>query len=737
MFLQDVTSVAHPLAGTAARWMWALPLFPLAGFVLNGALSIFSTYHAGPSDAGAHPHDAHASREDAHASHTDHDVAADGGHGDDHHVVVRHRFATLTSIIGPGMLVLAFALAVVMFMAMRSVGGDLHAPFIQRYYEWMPVGDLRIDAAFQLDQLSMVMILVITGVGMLIHIFSVGYMQDDPGYPRYFAYLNLFVAFMLVLVMGASYPVMFVGWEGVGLCSYLLIGFWYLDEANANAGKKAFIMNRIGDFGFLIAMFMLWANIGTLEFEGVRGQAASLAPNVVTWICLFFFLGCTGKSAQIPLYTWLPDAMAGPTPVSALIHAATMVTAGVYLIARSNFLFALSPTASLTVVVIGALTAIFAASIGLKQWDIKKVLAYSTVSQLGYMFIGVGAGAYVSGVFHLVTHAFFKALLFLGSGSVIFAMHRAYHATHNEDDAQDMRNMGGLRRYMPWTFWLMLAATLAIAGIFPFAGFFSKDEILGTLFLRARGSTLADAHWLGIPGGIVLYACYALGLAAAFMTAVYMMRMLIYTFLGPNRSGERERDFLGEAPWIMTGPLFVLGVLSVIGGWLNLPESIKLGRIGVLDRWLEPVVGESTLRITHGVVPETNPTLEYALIGVALAIAIIGIIVAWTMLKRAQLVPKREAKPEEGFERVLANKYYVDEIYDDAVVQPTVAVSRGLLWDGIDTGLIDKVMVGFFGAKIPRFVGWIGSQLQSGQVGTYAWVLIVGVLFVLGAFTIR
>jgi NADH-quinone oxidoreductase subunit L len=634
-------------------------------------------------------------------------------------------------------MVLAFALALAIFMAMQGTGGELHPPFIQRYYEWMPVGDLHIDAAFQLDQLSMVMILVITGVGMLIHIFSVGYMRDDAGYPRYFAYLNLFVAFMLVLVMGASYPVMFVGWEGVGLCSYLLIGFWYLDDANSNAGKKAFIMNRIGDFGFLVAMFMLWANLGTLEFEGVRGQAASLAPNVVTWICLFFFLGCTGKSAQIPLYTWLPDAMAGPTPVSALIHAATMVTAGVYLIARSNFLFALSPTASLTVVVIGALTAIFAASIGLKQWDIKKVLAYSTVSQLGYMFVGVGAGAYVSGVFHLVTHAFFKALLFLGSGSVIFAMHRAYHATHNEDDAQDMRNMGGLRRYMPWTFWLMLAATLAIAGIFPFAGFFSKDEILGTLFLRARSSTLADAHWLGIPGGIVLYICYALSLAAAFMTAVYMMRMLIYTFLGPNRSGERERDFLGEAPWIMTGPLVVLGVLSVVGGWLNLPESIKLGRIGLLDRWLEPVVGESTLRITHGTVPEANPTLEYALIGIALAIAIVGIIVAWTMLKPEQLVPKREAKPEEGFERVLANKYYVDEIYDDAIVQPTVSVSRGLLWEGIDDGLIDGVMVRFLGGQVPRFVGWVGSRLQSGQVGTYAWVLIVGVLFVLGAFTIR
>jgi NADH-quinone oxidoreductase subunit L len=661
-----------------------------------------------------------------------------GAHGDDHHVVVRHRFAGLTSIVGSGVMVLAFALALAVFFAMRGAGeAALHAPFIQRYYEWMPVGDLHIDAAFQLDQLSMVMILVITGVGMLIHLFSVGYMQDDPSYPRYFAYLNLFVAFMLVLVLGASYPVMFVGWEGVGLCSYLLIGFWYLDKANADAGKKAFIMNRIGDFGFLIAMFMLFANLGTLEFEGVRAQATTLSPNVVTWICLFFFLGCTGKSAQIPLYTWLPDAMAGPTPVSALIHAATMVTAGVYLIARSSFLFSLSPVASLTVVIIGALTAIFAASIGLKQWDIKKVLAYSTVSQLGYMFIGVGSGAYVSGVFHLVTHAFFKALLFLGSGSVIFAMHRAYHVTHSEDDAQDMRNMGGLRRYMPWTFWLMLIATLAIAGIFPFAGFFSKDAILGTVFLRARDSTLADAHWLGLPGNVILYACYVIGLAAAFMTAVYMTRMLIYTFLGPNRSGEKERDHLAEAPWIMTGPLVVLGVLSAIGGWLNLPGSIPLGRVGLLDRWLEPVVGEASLRVTHGVAIEATSTVEYSLIGAAVVIAVVGIVIAWLLLKPETLVPKREAKPEEGFERVLVNKYYVDEIYDDAVVQPTVKVSRGLLWQGIDVGLIDTVMVRFFGTWVPSRLGWIGSQLQSGQVGTYAWVLVVGVLLVLGAFTIR
>src|SRR5438477_405117 len=356
---------------------------------------------------------------------------------------------------------------------------------------------------------------------------------------------------MLLLVLGSSFPVMFVGWEGVGLCSYLLIGFWYPIQLNADAGRKAFIMNRIGDFGFMVAMFMIFWSTGSLDFGAVFSHAPSAfvaGGGAITAVTLFLFLGCTGKSAQIPLFTWLPDAMAGPTPVSALIHAATMVTAGVYLVARCNLLFAMAPVSSAVVAGIGALTALFAATIALKQWDIKRVLAYSTISQLGYMFVAVGTGgvAISAGIFHLATHAFFKALLFLGSGSVIFAMHRAYHATHSDDDAQDMRNMGGLRRYLPWTFLLMLVATLAIAGIFPFAGFFSKDEILGTLFLRARGSTLAETHWLGIPGNYVLYACYALGLAAAFMTAVYVMRMLSYTFLGPHRTRERERDVLGE-----------------------------------------------------------------------------------------------------------------------------------------------------------------------------------------------
>ena len=718
------------VAGTMAEWLWVVPVLPLAGFLINGALSLFRATRLGPSDPSAAGHGTgHAAEHEGHAP-------SGGAHGDDHHPVERHRFAGITSIVGPLVLALSFVLSLVIFWEYRS--GGSHEPYIQRYFTWMVTGDLGVDAALMIDQLSLVMLLVVTGVGTLIHVFSVGYMRDDPGYPRYFAYLNLFVFFMLVLVLGANYPVLFVGWEGVGLCSYLLIGFWFNEKANADAGKKAFIVNRIGDFGFLIAMFLLFANLGTLDFAQLETASKGLVAGgaLVTAICLFLFLGCTGKSAQIPLHVWLPDAMAGPTPVSALIHAATMVTAGVYLIARSNFLFALAPVASLTVVVIGALTAVFAATIGLKQWDIKKVLAYSTVSQLGYMFVGVGAGAYTAGIFHLVTHAFFKALLFLGSGSVIYAMHRAYHATHGHEDAQDMRNMGGLRRFMPWTWALMWIATLAIAGVPPFAGFFSKDEILASVFARAQDSTLADTRWLGIPGDVLLYACYVLGLAAALMTAVYMTRMMIYTFHGPNRTGEKERDHLAEAPWVMTGPLVLLGVLSAIGGWLNIPKFLPVGPIATLEHWLEPVVGESALVITKGHVPEIAHSVEYTMVGAAVAIAALGIWLAWWRLKPGGLVPKSQAKPEEGFQRVLLNKYFVDEGYDRVVVRPTYATSRNLLWRGIDVGLIDGLMVNG-SAWFARGVGWMGSALQSGQTGTYAWVLVLGVLAVVGAITLR
>src|SRR6058998_3749172 len=440
--------------------LWVVPALPLLGFLLNGALALW-----------------------------------------------RPHAKTAVSAIGVGVLVLACAAAV------AAVAGftGLHpaAPLVFRYWEWMPVGELQVAVALQLDQLSAVMILVVTGVGALIHLFSVGYMHDDAGYARYFAYLNLFVFFMLMLVLGASFPVMFVGWEGVGLCSYLLIGFWFNEQINADAGKKAFIVNRIGDFGFLIAMFLIFRATGSLDFGSVFGRAQAVFPaagTTITAVTLLLFLGCTGKSAQIPLYTWLPDAMQGPTPVSALIHAATMVTAGVYLVARCNVLFALSPLSSATVAGVGALTALFAATIAVKQWDIKRVLAYSTISQLGYMFLGVGTGAYVAGIFHLTTHAFFKALLFLGAGSVIHAMHHAYHATGSHEDAQDMRNMGGLRRYLPWTFALMLIATLAIAGVPPLSGFFSKDEILAAAFARGAEQPAYYLFW-------------ALGLAGAFLTA--------------------------------------------------------------------------------------------------------------------------------------------------------------------------------------------------------------------------
>ena len=720
MLLQTVASAAsHPLAGTIAQWVWLLPIIPLAGFVINGLLSL-SGVHFGPADPNTSGH------------YPDSETAVG-------HAPTRHRWAGVTSIVGPGVLILTFLLALGIWQAMTVAHPEV--PFIQTYFSWMPAGELQIDAAFQLDQLSMVMILVITGVGALIHIFSVGYMGEDPGYPRYFAYLNLFIFFMLVLVLGANYPVLFVGWEGVGLCSYLLIGFWFNDKANADAGKKAFIVNRIGDFGLLVAMFMLFANIGVLDFAGVGAKAGDLVAGspLVTTICLFMFLGCVGKSAQIPLYIWLPDAMAGPTPVSALIHAATMVTAGVYLIARSSFLFSLSPAASLTVAVIGAATAIFAATIGLKQWDIKKVLAYSTISQLGYMFIGVGVGAYVSGMFHLVTHAFFKALLFLGSGSVIYAMHAAYHHTHSEEDAQDMRNMGGLRRYLPITWVLMWIATLAICGIPPFSGFFSKDEILGAVFARAHGSTLASATWLGIPGSTLLYVIYGIGLASALLTAIYMTRMMLYTFHGPNRTGAEEEKHLHDAPWVMTGPLVVLAILTAVGGWLNLPEVIAdlvpIGPREVLAHWLEPVVGGATTRVTAGAAHIPAST-EEALIGVAVAIAVAGIVFAIVRLKPARVPRKRDAIPEHGFEGVVAHAYYVDQEIDRVIVTPTYKVSRNFLWRFVDTFIIDGLLVNG-SAAFARTLGWVGSRLQTGNVGIYAWVLVVGVLAMLGAFTLR
>ncbi len=726
--MQDLSPIAastHPLAGGPAGLIWLLPLLPLLGFLINGLLSLLPAART----HGAHATEGAGGTDDIHAG-PPHDTLAP--------------YAGLVSIIGPTAIGLAFALAATVFAAMLAVPRAAliaAGPFVQRYGAWMPAGDLHVDWALQLDQLSMLMTLVITGVGTLIHIFSIGYMRRDPGYARYFAYLNLFVAFMLVLVLGANYPIMFIGWEGVGLASYLLIGFWFAESSNATAGRKAFIVNRVGDFGLLLAMFLIFANFGTLDFAGVNAATRTLAVGspLATLICLFLFLGCAGKSAQIPLYIWLPDAMAGPTPVSALIHAATMVTAGVYLVARSGALFALAPAASLVVALVGALTALLAATVGLKQWDIKKVLAYSTISQLGYMFMAAGAGAYTAAVFHLVTHAFFKALLFLGAGSVIYALHEAYHATHRDDqDAQDMRNMGGLRRTMPITFALMWAATLAISGVPPFAGFFSKDQILGAVFERASDSAaFRGLTFLGVSGSTWLYAVYAVGLLTALITAVYMTRMMLYTFHGANRTGEGERAHLREAPWVMTAPLAVLGVLTVVGGWLNLPSiASAVGPVGALDRWLDPVVGTASASLAasaeRGATSHAAAAPEAMLIGAAVAVAVVGIALAVVLLKPARLVAKDAyVAPESGVERTLRHAYYVDEGIERGVARPLMTFARNVLWRGIDNGIISGLFVRG-SALAAQGAGWLGSQAQGGRVGNYAWVVAVGALVVIG-----
>jgi len=617
---------------------------------------------------------------------------------------------TAVSIVGPAVLLGAFAVVALIFRSYAAAG--LATAHVVPLWTWIPAGALRIELSLLVDRLSLVMLLVVTGVGSLIHLFSVGYMRSDPGYARYFAYLNLFIVFMLVLVLGSSLPVLFIGWEGVGLCSYLLIGFWYGEKANADAGKKAFLVNRIGDFGFMVAMFLIWVSLGNLNFL----EIAELAPQqlvaggaLVTMITLFIFLGCAGKSAQIPLYVWLPDAMAGPTPVSALIHAATMVTAGVYLVARTNVLFAMAPLSSTVVAGVGALTALFAATIGLRQYDIKKVLAYSTVSQLGYMFLAVGTGAYVAGVFHLVTHAFFKALLFLGAGSVIHSMHHAYHATHSHEDAQDMRNMGGLRRSMPWTFALMLIATLAIAGIPPFAGFFSKDETLSAAFARGAEIPVFRVFWV-------------FGLVAAALTAFYMARLMAMTFFGENRTGAEERKHLHEAPAIMTVPLVVLGVLSAVGGLLNLPALF--GGDARLEHWLDPVLEGARhyfpLEMPHG-------QAEYMLIGLAILIAVGGLVAGWRVTMSQPILPARQAAPEVGFWKVLYHKYYVDEFYEAAIVGPLRRFSEQVLWKDVDQRVIDQGGVEGT-AGLARTLGWIGTRLQTGQVGIYLTVFLVGVL---------
>ncbi|HEY2120049.1 MAG TPA: NADH-quinone oxidoreductase subunit L [Candidatus Acidoferrum sp.] len=574
--------------------------------------------------------------------------------------------------------------------------------FRKEFFDWIVAyNDLRIGFDLQLDQLTVVMLLVVTGVGFLIHIYSTGYMSHEGGYYRFFSYLNLFMFFMLILVLAANYTLLFVGWEGVGLCSYLLIGFYFLKKSAADAGKKAFIVNRIGDFGFMLGMFLLFRTFHSLDFQTLFAAASkagvAVEPmgqfGVLTIACLLLFMGATGKSAQIPLYVWLPDAMEGPTPVSALIHAATMVTAGVYVVARSHILFTHAPTAMYVVAIIGCATAFFAATIGLVQSDIKKVLAYSTVSQLGYMFLACGVGAFGAGIFHLMTHAFFKALLFLSAGSVIHAM----------GGEQDMWKMGGLRSKIKVTFACMLAGTIAIAGFPPFAGFFSKDAILFSAYNSE-------------PGGKILYG---VGLFAAILTSFYMFRLIYLTFWGPERY-DKHKVHVHESPRSMTVPLMILALLSLIGGWLALPAF--WGRKNYFADFLAPIFGAEEVA---GMDAAAAHSLELILSGVAVAAALIGLIVAWKMYSKGA-----RQGTSTGLHKVLYNKYYVDELYQAAIVGPLMWLSRNILWKVVDVGVIDGTVNGI--AHGTQAVGDTVRRTQSGNTRSYAVWVVIGAIVVFG-----
>jgi NADH-quinone oxidoreductase subunit L len=572
-------------------------------------------------------------------------------------------------------------------------------PFRKEFFDWIVAGNFRAGFDLQLDQLTVVMLLVVTGVGFLIHIYSTGYMAHEEGYYRFFSYLNLFMFFMLILVLAANYVLLFVGWEGVGLCSYLLIGFYFQRKSAADAGKKAFIVNRIGDFGFMLGMFLLFRTFHSLDFATVFAAASkpevAVEPlgqfGVLTVACLLLFVGATGKSAQLPLYVWLPDAMEGPTPVSALIHAATMVTAGVYMVARSHVLFTHSPTAMYVVAIVGCATAFFAATIGLVQSDIKKVLAYSTVSQLGYMFLACGVGAFGAGIFHLMTHAFFKALLFLSAGSVIHAM----------GGEQDMWNMGGLSKKIKTTFVSMLFGTIAIAGFPPFAAFFSKDSILFAAYNSENG-------------GKVLYG---VGLLAAVLTSFYMFRLIWLTFYGEKRYDE-HKVHVHESPGTMTGPLMILALLSLTGGWFALPALF--GGKDYFAEFLSPVFGAG--EAGGG---EAAQSLEHILSAVAVVAATAGLVVAWRMYSK-----KVKRGTSEGVHKLLYNKYYVDELYAAAIVRPLVWLSTNVLWKVVDAGMIDGAVNGV--AEGAAAVGDAVRHTQSGNTRSYAVWVVIGAIVVLG-----
>ncbi len=595
------------------------------------------------------------------------------------------------------------AVGVAFVLALRSVFTLAGMPAAERQivdtvYTWMRVGDFSIDVSYVLDPLSAVMVLVVTGVGFLIHVYSIGYMAHDASFRRFFMYMNLFMFAMLTLVLADNFLLMFVGWEGVGLCSYLLIGFWYERPSATEAGKKAFIVNRIGDFGFLLGMFFLFSYGGSLNYERLFAAAPHVfvaGGVVITTATLLLFLGATGKSAQIPLFTWLPDAMEGPTPVSALIHAATMVTAGVYMVARCHVLFQLAPASMETVAVIGAATALFAATIGIAQNDIKRVLAYSTVSQLGYMFLALGVGAFGAGIFHLMTHAFFKALLFLGAGSVIHAM----------SDEQDLRKMGGLAKVLPWTHATMLAATLAISGIPPFAGFFSKDEILHGAF--------ASGH----------YGVWAVGLLGAVLTAFYMFRLYILAFRGPSRVSGEAAHHLHESPPSMVIPLAVLGVLSIVGGWVG-PPMQEGGH--AFERWLAPVF-ESGAEGAHGAAAAAHAvpaSTEWLLMALSVGVAAVGIFLAFRFYLQQPSIATALRERLSAVHRTLLNKYWIDELYDAIAVRPVHALARGF-WRIFDVKVVDGTVngVGYTFEGLSAIL----RLFQTGFVGTYAFFLALGV----------
>jgi NADH-quinone oxidoreductase subunit L len=607
----------------------------------------------------------------------------------------------------------AFAMALWIASQFSSVS----VPHIETLAAWIRAGDFRVDFAFYLDQLSLVMLLVVTGVGFLIHIYSVGYMWEEGGFYRFFAYLNLFMFFMLTLVLASNYLLMFIGWEGVGLASYLLVGFWFTKDSAASAGKKAFIVNRIGDFGFLIALFLMIQHFGSLNFVQVAQRVTPMAAEIggaglLTAIGLLLMVGAAGKSAQIPLYVWLPDAMEGPTPVSALIHAATMVTGGVYMVSRSHVIFERAPMALMVVAIIGTLTALFAATIGVCQTDIKKVLAYSTVSQLGYMFIACGVGAFSAGIFHLMTHAFFKGLLFLAAGSVI-------HAVGGE---QDMRHMGGLRTKIPWTFWTMTAGTFAIAGFPPLAGFFSKDAILWQAYSSPHGSWV---YW-------------AIGVFTAFLTSFYMFRQWFLTFFGEYRGEDHGHDehrragapaphgHVHESPAVMLVPLVILAVLSVCGGWIGGER---------FDKFLAPVF-HSEVTVSSALEPSAALTeakkessSETLFTGISVSAALLGFLLAWQLYHRRPQLPERIAASLVGFYETVLHKYYVDEIYAAVFVRPLINGSTKLLWHGVDQDIIDAAVDD--GADGAREVSDAVRHMQSGNIRSYAGWVAAGVAMVI------